>query len=137
MDYRRVMSINSTEIDVLSSPPQQRDGRYMIPEDAKVLPTMASLCECELVVNEEGMAMVLFTKTLPEGIHWIEYDMDLSMLTFVTWSGSIMGLGMKIHAPFRKYLKMAKEIMMVQMSEDKQSIVVMYPADVVVRNIGI
>lgn len=83
------------------------------------------------------MAMVIFTKTLPEGIEWAEYDVDLSLLTMVTWSGSIMGLGMKIHTPFRKHLSKATEIMMVQMSEDGQDMVIMYPADLVVRSIGL
>ena len=121
---------------VLDRPAGQQARAYTMRPDAPVLPTLASQCPCELAVNEHGMAMVIFTKTLPEGIEWAEYDADLALLTFVTWSGDIMGLGMKIHLPFRKYLKMGKEIFMVQMTKDGQDIVVMYPADLVVRHVG-
>lgn len=125
------------DIDVLAKPASLHDKKYTIPQNAAVLPPLSSQCECELVVNDAGMAMVIFNKTLEEGIEWAEYDADLSLLTFVTWSGSIMGLGMKIHPPFRKHLKKAKEIMMVQMTDDGAEIRIMYPADIVVRHIGI
>ena len=131
------MKTYENEIDVLAAPLAAQNKQYVKPKDGEVLPPMASFCNCELIVNEVGMSAVAFTKSLPEGIHWVEYDMDLSILTFVTWSGSIMELGMKVHPPFRKYLKMAEQIMMVQMSEDEKHIVTMYPADLVVRNIGI
>ena len=125
------------DIGVLDRPAGLQASSHTVRPDAPVLPTLASQCPCELAVNEQGMAMVIFTKMLPEGIEWAEYDADLATLTFVTWSGQIMGLGMKIHLPFRKYLKMGKEIFMVQMTEDGQEIVVMYPADLVVRHIGV
>ena len=88
-------------------------------------------------MNEDGQAMVIYTKPLPEGIQWVEYDMDLSLLTFVSWSGSAMELGMKVHRPFRKYLQMAKEIMMVELKDNKENIASVYPAKLMVRNIGI
>ena len=130
------MMSRNDDIDVLAKPAPVQ-AQYVVPENAPVLPSLASQCDCELVVNEDGMAMVLFTKTMPEGIHWAEYDIDLSLLTFVTWSGRLMGLGMKVHVPFRKYLKMADEITLVQMTEDGKDCIMMYPVDLVVRHIGI
>lgn len=124
------------DIDVLAKPALS-NPKYVIPRDAAVLLPLSSQCNCELVVNEAGAAMVIYNKTLPEGIHWVEYDMDLSLLTFVTWSGDVMELGIKIHPPFKPHLKKAKEIMMVQMTEDGKEIIIMYPADLVIRNIGI
>lgn len=123
--------------DVLAKPVVTKATKYVIAKDAQVLPPLASQCKCELAVNEDGLAMVIYTKTLPEGIHWAEYDIDLSILTFVTWSGDIMELGMKIHPPFKPHFKKAKEIIMVQMTEDGTEIIAMYPADMVVRNIGL
>ncbi len=125
------------DIDVLANPVVAQEKKYVISEDAVVLPPMASLCECELLVNEDGQAMVIYTKPIPEAIQWAEYDMDLSLLTFVSWSGSTMELGIKVHPPFRKYLRMAEEIMMVELKEDKQSLGSIYPAKLMVRNIGI
>jgi hypothetical protein len=125
------------DIDVLTKPAAKQAAKYTISPDAPVLQTLASQCECELVLNEDGMAMVIYTMPLPEGIHWAEYDVDLSMLTLVTWSGKVMGLGMKIHKPFRKYLKMANQIMLAEMTQDKTDIASLYPAKLVVRHIGI
>lgn len=131
------MTTYDNDIDVLAQPLAAKDTKYVIPENAEVLAPMASICDCELVVNEDGMAMVIYTKPLPEGIHWVEYDMDLSLLTFVSWSGTTMELGMRVHPPFRKYLRMAKEIMLVELGNDKQDIASIYPAKLMVRNIGI
>ena len=131
------MSVMGDDIDILAKPSAKVAGKFAISPDAPVLPTLASQCDCQLVVNEDGIAMVAYDKPMPEGIHWIEYDVDLSMLTFVTWSGKIMGLGLKVHAPFRKYLKMAKQIMLIEMSADGKTIEIMYPAKLVVRHIGI
>lgn len=131
------MKTSEDDIDVLAQPVAAQDKKYVKPIGGQVFPPLASFAACELVVNEIGMSAVIFNKTLPEGVHWVEYDMDLSILTFVTWSGNTMELGMKVHAPFRKYLKMAEQIMMVQMSEDTTEMIVMYPADLIVRNIGI
>ncbi len=131
------------DVDVLAKPAatakqglSQGVARTIRP-DAPVFPTLASQCDCELVVNEDGLAMVIYTKTPPEGIEWVEYDADLAMLTFVTWSGAVMGLGMKIHVPFRKYLKKSQGILLAQMSEDGTELITLYPADLVVRHIGV
>lgn len=131
------MKTYEDDIDVLAKPLAAADKKYVITPDAQILAPMASYCECELVVNEDGYAMVIYNKPLPEGIHWVEYDMDLSLLTFVSWSGSAMELGLKVHRPFRKYLQIAKEIMLVQMDESKQEMLSVYPAKLMVRNIGI
>lgn len=112
------------------------DKKYVIAPDAPVLPTLASQCECELLVKEDGSTMVLYTKPLIEEIEWVDYDIDLSMLTFVTWSGKVMGLGMKIHRPFRRYLRLGKEVVFVHM-ENGETPKSLYPAKMVIRNIGI
>lgn len=75
------------DMDVLAKPAAttpQGQSRIICP-DAPVFPTLASQCDCELVVNEDGLAMVIYTKTPPEGIEWVEYDADLAMLTFVNY----------------------------------------------------
>lgn len=131
------MKTYDDDIDVLAKPATAADQKYVIPKDAAVLPPMASLCECELLVNEDGKAMVIYTKPIPEAIQWAEYDMDLSLLTFVSWSGNTMELGMKVHAPFRKYLRMANEIMMIELKDNNEKIASIYPAKLMVRNIGI
>lgn len=44
---------------------------------------------------------------------------------------------MKIHVPFRKYLKKSQEILLAQMNEDGTELITLYPADLVVRHIGV
>ena len=61
--------------------------------------------------------------------------MDLDLLTFVTWAGKVFGLGMKIHAPFRKYLKKSNRIYMVLM-KDGQNPSEIENVILIVRRIG-
>lgn len=109
---------------------------FEIPVGAPVLPSIVSGDrDAELVVNADGLAMVLYNQPLPEPIEWVEYDMDLAILTFVTWEGKVQGLGMKVHKPFRRYLSKAQEIVLIYM-EDAERPREIYPAKLVVRNIG-
>lgn len=125
------------DLDVSVRPKAGSSSKFQISPEAQVLPTLASQCSCELAVKDNGLAMVIYDKPLDEDIHWIEYDIDLSMLTFVTWSGKVMGLGMVVHKPFRKYLRACKEVMMICMEGDKVGFTSIYPAQLVVRHIGI
>ncbi len=127
------------EMDVLGAAKHRskQDERYVIPENAPVLPSIVSGGrDAELMVNADGDAAVLYNQPLPEEIDWVEYDMDLALLTFVTYDGKVQGLGMKIHKPFRKYLSKAQEIMLIYM-EDAKIPRDIYTAKLVVRNIGL
>ncbi|OIN87222.1 MAG: hypothetical protein AUJ12_02885 [Alphaproteobacteria bacterium CG1_02_46_17] len=115
----------------------KQDEKYVIPENAPVLPSIVSGGrDAELMVNADGDAAVLYNQLLPEEIDWVEYDMDLALLTFVTYSGKVQGLGMKIHKPFRKYLSKAGEVMLIYM-EDSKIPKDMYSAKLIIRNIGL
>ena len=109
----------------------------MMPANARVLTPLAQYCDYELVVTENGMATLVFTKDLPDGIEWVEYDVDLAVLNFVTWGGDVMGLGVKIHEPFRKPLMNAREITMMQITADSREVLGVYPAELVIRHIGV
>lgn len=128
------VSAMDDDIDVFA---QTRDNsKYVIAADAPVLPSMASRGNTELVVKDDGMSMVLFDFDLPDAVHWVEYDMDIDSLTFVTWRGAIFSLGMKIHKPFRKYLSKRHEIHLIQMN-DAKDIEMMDIVPMVVRRVGI
>ena len=116
---------------------EDQNERFVIPENAPVLPSiMSGGREAELIVNVGSEAAVLYNKPLPESIHWAEYDIDLALLTFVTYSGKVQGLGMTIHKPFRKYLSKAKQIMMIYMENAVQPKMI-GPVKLVVRYTGI
>ncbi len=131
------MSDDDDDIDIFALQQRNQNSRqYVIPANAPVLPSLASRGEVELVVKDDGMSMVLFQSELPDAVHWVEYDMDVDSLTFVTWRGAIFSLGIKIHKPFRKFLSMRNEIYLIEMSEEKNiNMIDMVP--LVVRRIGI
>ncbi|HRK97678.1 MAG TPA: hypothetical protein PLE43_04275 [Alphaproteobacteria bacterium] len=126
------------ELDVLGvSRNPVLDMKYVIPENAPVLPSIVSGGrDAELLVDIDSNAAVLYNQPLPEEIEWVEYDMDLALLTFVTYSGKVQGLGMTIHKPFRKYLGKADKVMMIYM-EDAKFPRDIYPAKLIVRYTGI
>lgn len=127
--------MDEDEIDIFAER-RELEKKYVIAEDAPVLPSMASRGEVELVVKDDGMSMVLFDFTLPDAVHWVEYDMDVDSLTFVTWRGAIFSLGMKIHKPFRRYLSRKHDIYLIEMDQGK-TIKMMDMVPLVVRRIGI
>lgn len=128
-------AMDEDEIDIFAQR-RELEKKYVIAEDAPVLPSMASRGEVELVVKDDGMSMVLFDFTLPDAVHWVEYDMDVDSLTFVTWRGAIFSLGMKIHKPFRRYLSRKHDIYLIEMDQGK-TIKMMDMVPLVVRRIGI
>ena len=133
---RTQASAEDDDIDVFAHRNAATHDRYVISPDAQVLPSLASRGEVELVVKDDGMSMVLFDTTLPDSVHWVEYDMDIDSLTFVTWRGAIFSLGMKIHKPFRKYLSKKNEIYLIEMEQGK-TIKMMDMVPLIVRRIGI
>lgn len=115
----------------------KKNKEYALPDNAPVLPSIVSGGrDAELVVNADGLAMILYSRPLPEAIEWVEYDIDLAILTFVTYEGKVQGLGMKVHKPFRKYLSRAREIVMIHMENGERPKEI-YPAKLVVRFTGI
>jgi hypothetical protein len=125
--------VKDDEIDVFQ---QALREKYVIPENATVLPSLADTMNVELLVKDDGTSLVLHDQRLPDYIHWAEYDMDLNTLTFVTWRGAVIGLGMKIQPAFRKYLSLAHEITM-QYMQGGHSIGFMDKVPMVVRKIGL
>ena len=129
-------SVEDDDIDVFARRRAADQDKYVIAADAPVLPSLASRGEVELVVKDDGLSMVLFDTTLPDAVHWVEYDMDIDSLTFVTWRGAIFSLGMRIHKPFRKYLSKKNEIYLIEMEQGK-TIKMMDMVPLIVRRIGI
>ena len=125
-------SVDDNDIDLLGTPA----SKYKIPEGAPVLPALSTRMGVELVVKDDGNAMVLYDKKLGETVHWVDYDMDLDQLTFITWQGKIFGLGMKVQPAFRKYLKQARGMYMIYMEDAKKPKLVDY-LPLVVRRIGL
>ena len=129
------------DIDVFANTRQRTQAshpqtRYVIPENAPVLPSLASRGGVQLIVKDDGMTMVMFESTLPDAVHWVEYDADVDSLTFVTWRGAIFSLGIKIHRPFRKYLSKRHEIYLIEVDTEMQPVMIDV-VPMVTRRIGI
>ncbi len=111
-------------------------GKYEIPADAPVLPPLASQMGVELVVKDDGSTMLLHDKRMLEPVHWVDYDLDLDTLTFVTWKGKIFGLGMKVQPNFRKYMRQGNSMYIVYMADGKKPQAV-DTVPLIVRRIGL
>lgn len=109
--------------------------KYKIPENAPVLAPIAGYMGVEIVVKDDGSSMILHDKPMPETVQWVDYDMDLDTLTFVSFKGKIFGLGMKVKPNFRKYLRQGKSIYIVYMENGKKPKIV-DNVPLIVRRIG-
>lgn len=119
------------EVDIFAD-----SRKFVIPENAPVLQPLMKMAKVDFAVNEEGTVMVLFDQELPEPVHWVENDMDVDKLTFVTWNGKIFDLGMNVPKIFKRYMKNSHAITLIYMDKGE------YPAMIsrvpmVIRNIGV
>lgn len=111
-------------------------GRYQIPENAPVLPPLVPAMGVEIVVKDDGSTMILHDKPMPEPVHWVDYDLDLDLLTFVSWKGKIFNLGMKVQPNFRKYMRKGQSLYIVYMEGGKTAKSV-DTVPLIVRQIGL
>ena len=113
-------------------PPLKKFGK--LDPDAPVLPSLASTMGVEMIVNPEGGMMIIISKDIPETYWWAEYDVDLKQLYFVTISGKIQGLGIKIHDVFEELMTQTKDVRIVKYNKRLNNLVgVPYVVPVVVR----
>lgn len=92
------------------------------PDDAPVIPSLASRMVIELLVNPEGRALMYHRQAIDVPIWWAEYDVELNSLYFVTVRGQLMGYGMKLPKRMGEYLTKAEEILFQQIDETKQHV---------------
>ncbi|WP_041802389.1 hypothetical protein [Micavibrio aeruginosavorus] len=85
-----------------------------IVKSAPVYPPALANMEVDIVVNKNSEVWILHNKPFEESIAWIEFDADDDTLTFVSYRGTVKGLGAKIQAPVRKYLYNAKRVFLIQ-----------------------
>ena len=116
--------------------------RFRIAPDAPVLPNMTSWCKVDFVVNEKGDALVVFDQPMPELVDWVEFDADVHMVTFVTYTGKIFSLGAPLSRPFRDGLRKGLDVLLIQVEPDLKNQGGMLPVMVdkiplVIREIGI
>ncbi len=130
-----LLDVSRDEDDALAAL-QAKMGRYEIPADAPVLPPLATQMGVELVVKDDGSTMLLHDKRMPEPVHWVDYDLDLDTLTFVSWKGKIFNLGMKVQPSFRKYMRKGQSMYIVYM-EDGKTAKAVDTVPLIVRKIGL
>ncbi len=87
--------------------------------DLPVYPTIASQMKVDLVLNPESKVWLLHDKRFQDVVMWAEYDVDSASLILVMRDGKTQDLGMKIHAPMRKYLRAARQLFTVLLENEK------------------
>ena len=82
-----------------------------------IRPPMAEKMNVEFVVNEDAGIWVLHDRPFPAILHWVEYDQETNIVTFVTHDGKIQDLGMILPKPVGEILMDADEISAILMQE--------------------
>jgi hypothetical protein len=95
-----------------------------LPDAVAVLPSIHSWQNPDLVIGGNGEAALIFDQPLPDTIWWAEYDPELAQLIFVTITGQIMGLGVRIPPEIDRFLRYAKVIYLVQIDETGKMVAV-------------
>lgn len=87
--------------------------------DSPVLAPLAQVMKVDLVINPESKVWLLHDQRFQDYVMWAEYDVDAASLTLVLRDGRMQELGMKIHAPLRKYLRAARQLYTVRVENAK------------------
>lgn len=92
---------DKNEIDVFAVKPKAGG----VDPSAFVPPTLASLMNVNLVVNDASEAILLHDKQFPFPINWAEYDKDLRKLYLISYKGTPLELGISIPDKLGKKLE--------------------------------
>lgn len=127
---------------VLTKEQRELAARFRIDPNAPVLPNMTAWCKVDYVVNDAGQSMVVYDQPMPEMVDWVEFDADVRMITFVTWTGKIFSLGAPLSKPFCDNLMKGLTVQLIQVMPDPKVQGGMIPVltdniPLVVRHIGI
>lgn len=141
-NVQAIQSSNQRDHSTLTPAQLELARRFKIAPDAPVLPNMTSWCKVDFVVNENGAAMVVFDQPMPELVDWVEFDADVHMVTFVTYTGKIFSLGAPLSRPFRDGLRKGLDVQLIQVADDGKGAGGVMPVMVdrvplVIREIGI
>lgn len=137
-----IMQKSSEKGESLTKQQIELAQRFRIQPNAPVLPNMTAWCKVDFVVNDVGQAMVVYDQPMPEMVDWVEFDADVRMITFVTWSGKIFSLGAPLSKPFCDSLMKGLAVQLIEVTPDPKVSGGMLPVmtdsvPLVVRHIGI
>ena len=112
------MVTDTNAAPILSAAQLELSRRFKIAPDAPVLPNMVSWCKIDFVVNDTGEAMAVYDQPMPEMVDWVEFDADVRMITFVTYTGKIFSLGSPLSRPFCDSLYKGLTVQLIQVQPD-------------------
>lgn len=91
------------------------DERARLPKGSPtVLPALYTYMKPDLIAAQNGQVMLIHEKPLPAAIWWADYDPELKQLIFVTITGQIMDLGIKIPPVIDGFLRAGRDIVLVE-----------------------
>lgn len=116
---RKEQSMNNIEaIDPFANPAFQKP-EGMPSSEAPVLTPLAQKMAVDLVINPDSKVWLLHDQRFEDLVMWAEYDVDSASLILVMGDGKMQDLGMKIHAPMRKYLRAARQLYTMRIDNGK------------------
>lgn len=103
-------------------------------DEIPVFRPLAATMNVDLVMNPDSKVWILHDKPFPDILMWVEYDIDAATLTLVYRNGKVQELGIKIHAPMRKYLRSARQLFTMRL--EGEQIADTYVRPLLVRETG-
>lgn len=84
--------------------------------DMPVLPSLSATMNVDLVVNPNADVWLIHDRPFPLGLIWAEYDVDTASLYLVARDGKIIDFGMKIFPETRKFMRNARQLFTLRMT---------------------
>jgi hypothetical protein len=84
-----------------------------------VYPSLDKTMETSLVLNEKGHVWLLHNQPFPSVLNWAEYDARQKSLSFISYEGKIIDMGITIHKPFHARLMKLNQIATILLHEGK------------------
>lgn len=84
--------------------------------DMPVLPSLCATMNVDLVVNPNADVWLIHDRPFPLGLIWAEYDVDTASLYLVARDGKIIDFGMKIFPETRKFMRNARQLFTLRMT---------------------
>ncbi len=80
---------------------------------------MNARMDVDVAVNDKGDLFVFHTRPFPERLEWVEFDSDDNSLTFITRTGRLHGLGVKMKPEHYEYFKLESHICVIWAQDKK------------------
>lgn len=81
--------------------------------------SIADFMEVELLANPQGVVFMVHHDRMPVIFDWVEYDPAYDQMTFTTYDGDMMHLGLEVPEEMHEFLAKTPVLLMVYEKDGK------------------